>query len=205
MQQFITDPDAFMARGKLLKAGNTATVVKAEINGRAVVIKRYNIKNWRHALARCLRPTRAMHSWIHAHMLEIIGIRSLIPVALLEQRVGPLHGKAYFIAEWIEAPDLLSHASDAPLNAQEAAALSSLLQQMQKCQLSHGDFKANNLLLDRGDIAVIDLDAMRRHRSARRFARALKKDLERLRRNWPQGSVLQTQIVAITQGVNTAP
>jgi tRNA A-37 threonylcarbamoyl transferase component Bud32 len=204
MRQFLADPDGFMARGQLLKAGNTATVVKAEVNGRAVVIKRYNIKNWRHALARCLRPTRAMHSWLHAHLLEIIGIRSLVPVLLLEQRFGPLHGKAYFICEWIGAPDLLSHASDTPLDAPEVAALSSLLMQMQKCQLSHGDFKANNLLLDRGDIAVIDLDAMRRHRSARRFARAYNKDLERLRRNWPQGSVLQTQIATITQEVSAA-
>ncbi len=204
MRQFRADPDAFMARGTLLKAGNTATVVKSEINGRAVVIKRYNIKNWRHALARCLRPTRAMHSWVHAHLLEIIGIHSLVPVALLEQRFGPLHGKAYFICEWIGAPDLLSQASDAPLSTQEAAALSSLLMQMQKCQLSHGDFKANNLLLDRGDIAVIDLDAMRRHCSSHRFARAFNKDLERLRRNWPQGSVLQTQIAAITQKTSAA-
>jgi tRNA A-37 threonylcarbamoyl transferase component Bud32 len=205
LQQFLVDPDRFMAQGQLLKAGNSATVVKAEINGRPVVIKRYNIKNWRHAVARSLRPTRATHSWLYAHLLELVGIRSLVPVALLERRFGPLRSTAYFVAEWIEAPDLLSHPLDTPLNENEVAALRSLLLQMKKCQLSHGDFKANNLLLDGDAIAVIDLDAMHRHRSVHHFARAYKKDIERLRRNWPSGSVLQLQIESLTQEISVAP
>lgn len=197
MQQFLADPDSFIARGQLLKAGNTATVVKSEINGRAVVIKRYNIKNWRHALSRSVRPTRAQHSWHYAHMLELIGISSLIPVALLEQRWGPLHGKAYFICEWISAPDLLSLGMDYHLSEAATNSLQSVLLQMQKCRISHGDFKANNLLLDGNTIALIDLDAMKRHSSSRRFVHAFRKDIARLLRNWPEGSAMQTQVSAL--------
>jgi tRNA A-37 threonylcarbamoyl transferase component Bud32 len=197
LSNFFADPDRIMAQGTLLKAGNTATVVKAEINGRPVVIKRYNIKNWRHALGRSLRPTRAQHSWRYAHMLELIGIHSLIPVALLEQRCGPLHGRAYFICEWIGAPDLLSLGADYRLSEREADALQSLLLQMRKCRVSHGDFKANNLLLDGDNIAVIDLDAMQRHWSSHRFARAFRRDIARLLRNWPEGSAMHMQVSAI--------
>jgi tRNA A-37 threonylcarbamoyl transferase component Bud32 len=208
IQSFLADPDRFMARGQLLKAGNTATVVKAEINARPVVIKRYNIKNWRHAIGRSLRPTRAQHSWLHAHMLELIGIHSLLPVALLEHRFGPLRGKAYFICEWIAAPDLLALGPDYHLNDDEADALQSLLLQMQTCRISHGDFKANNLLLDRGNIALIDLDAMCRYNSSRRFERAFHKDIARLLRNWPADSALHQQVAMLSPkmvGTNASP
>lgn len=201
LQNFLHNPDDFIAHSQLLKAGNTATVVKSEINGRPVVIKRYNIKNWRHAISRCLRPTRAQHSWQYAHMLELMGTPSLKPVALLERRCGPLRGTAYFVCEWIDAPDLLSLGADYQLSDSNVQALQSLLSQMQKCRISHGDFKANNLLVDGDHIALIDLDAMQRHRSARGFARALRRDIERLLRNWPQGSAMYTQVAAITHDI----
>jgi len=196
-RQFLRDPDAYMARGQLLKAGNTATVAAATMNGRPVVIKRYNIKNWRHALSRSLRPTRAWHSWRYAHLLELIGIPSLKPVALLERRFGPLRGKAYFVSEWIDAPDLLGTGRRRALSESELRALQSVLLQMQTCRLSHGDFKANNLLVTRGEIAVIDLDAMCRHRDVRGFRRAFKRDLARLQRNWVEGEPIFAQVNAV--------
>lgn len=201
-QQFLRDPDAYMARGELLKAGNTATVVSAIMNGRSVVIKRYNIKNWRHALSRAVRPTRAWHSWKYAHLLELIGIPSLKPVALLERRWGPLRGRAYFISEWIDAPDLLGTGRHRALSPAELGALKSILLQMEKCRLSHGDFKANNLLVTPEQIAVIDLDAMRRHREPRGFWRAFRRDLARLQRNWVEGEPAFSQIYALVSEIS---
>ena len=201
LRYFLRNPNHVIAQGQLLKAGNTATVVKAEINGRPVVIKRYNIKNWRHAISRCLRPTRAHHSWLCAHMLEMMGTPSLKPVALLEQRCGPLRSTAYFVCEWIDAPDLLSLGEDYRLNDAKVEALRSLLLQLKKSCISHGDFKANNLLVDGDRMILIDLDAMRRHTSARGFARAFRKDLQRLLRNWPEGSAMHTQVAAIIRDI----
>ncbi|MET0379353.1 MAG: hypothetical protein ABW049_10225, partial [Spongiibacteraceae bacterium] len=99
LEHFCSDPEAMLAGSQVqvLKAGNTATVVRTVIDDAAVVIKRYNIKSWRHALSRCWRPTRAAHSWQFAHLLEIAGIRSPQPVALVERRWGWLRGRAYFV------------------------------------------------------------------------------------------------------------
>lgn len=130
LEQFMLDPERLMAQGTLLKAGNTATVVKATINGRDVVVKRYNIKNWRHAISRALRPTRASHSWRYAHVLELIGIDATRPVALLEKRWGPVRGRAYFVCEAINAPDLLSVGQQRSLQDSEQDALAALLEQM---------------------------------------------------------------------------
>ena len=197
LQRFARDPDGFMADSQLLKAGNTATVVKAVLDGKAVVIKRYNIKNWRHAISRSLRPSRAAHSWRMAHVLELLGFDSLQPIALLERRCGPLRSTAYFIGSWIEAPDLLTVANQRALSAAELEALRSFLQEMVSCRLSHGDFKANNLLLDDERIAVIDLDSMRQHTNLRSFQRAFARDLTRLLRNWSADNTTRRQIEAV--------
>jgi len=199
---FAQDPDSFMAACEVLKAGNSATVVKASMAGKAVVIKRYNIKSASHALRRSLRATRAEHCWDYSHLLEIAGISSLKPVAWLEQRRGPLRSTAYFICEWIDAQDLLQVGNQRMLADDEIAALRALLQAMQMCQLSHGDFKANNLLLTQSvaaakSLSLIDLDAMRQHRNERRFQRAFAKDLARLQRNWDDQQPVHQQIAAL--------
>lgn len=202
LARFEQDPDAFMATCDMLKAGNSATVVKARIGGKAVVIKRYNIKNVGHAVRRSLQATRAEHCWRYSHLLEIAGMASLKPVAWLERRCGPLRSTAYFICEWIEAQDLLTTGNQRALNDDELQALRTLLQSMQLCRLSHGDFKANNLLLTRQlraqpCIALIDLDAMRRHSDGGSFQRAFAKDLARLQRNWDKGLSARAQIDAL--------
>ena len=201
-QRFMKDPDAYMAQGQLLKAGNTATVAKAVMNGKVVVIKRYNIKNWRHALSRSVRHTRAWHSWKYAHLLELIGIASLKPVALLERRWGPFRGEAYFVSECIEASDLLSVGRRRALSESEMNSLRSILLQMETCRLSHGDFKANNLLVAPSGIAVIDLDAMRRHYEPRGFWRAFRRDLARLQRNWVEGEPAFTPIYSLVAEIS---
>jgi hypothetical protein len=172
-------------------------VVKGALGDRPVVIKRYNIKNWRHAIGRSLRSTRAEHSWRMAHLLEIMGIDSLRPVALLERRRGPLRGTAYFISTWIDAPDLLSLGTQRALDDAELLALDSLLRQMATARISHGDFKANNLLVRADRMAIIDLDSMRRHASASSFRQAFERDLKRLLRNWTNADPTFAQVARI--------
>ena len=188
------DPDRFMKAGTLLKAGNTATVVKTEFNGEPVIIKRYNIKNWRHALSRALRPTRAEHSWLYAHWLELAGIESIKPIALIEKRFGWWRSTAYFVGSRIDGIDLLSIGQQRQLMESELAGLRALLETMRDARLSHGDFKANNLLLNEKGIALIDLDAMREHSSESSWHRAFERDMARLLRNWPSDSAIASQI-----------
>ncbi|MBW1746795.1 MAG: hypothetical protein JRJ25_11240 [Deltaproteobacteria bacterium] len=85
----IADPDSVIDSSRLLKEGNSSTVALAEVNGKLLVIKRYNIKNFIHALKRYLRNTRAWTSWRNAHRLELLGIPTPKPIAFLERRWGP--------------------------------------------------------------------------------------------------------------------
>ncbi|MFT3929020.1 MAG: lipopolysaccharide core heptose(I) kinase RfaP [Spongiibacteraceae bacterium] len=201
MTQLCANPDRFMQSGKLLKAGNTATVVKAELNGKPIIIKRYNIKNWRHAISRALRPTRAEHSWLYAHWLELAGIESMKPIALIEKRFGWLRSTAYFVGSWIEGDDLLATGQHRQLTDKEINHVKTLLEIMRDTHLSHGDFKANNLILTGSGVALIDLDAMREHTNERKWQSAFARDMARLLRNWPDSNHVRQQINAMLHQV----
>ena len=146
-----------------------------------------------HALSRSWRPSRAWHSWLEGHRLNFLGIATPRPLALVEQRAGPLRGKAWLISEYCDGASLAERYPD-PDTAPPAAeldALGALLRQLVAARISHGDLKATNLLWCDGTPHLIDLDAMRQHAGEAAFRRAWEKDCARFLRNWPQGSALR--------------
>lgn len=187
----LTDPDAALAAGRLLKDGGTCTVAALETGRAPLVIKRYNLKHWRHALSRAWRPSRAWHSWLAAHRLAFYGIATPPPLAMLEERFGPLRGRAFLLTGWCPGDNLL-HVLDAgqepppPL----ATAIESLFAVLHRVRITHGDLKATNLLWHAGRLFLIDLDATVEHRNAAAFRRAWRRDRARFLRNWPADSPL---------------
>jgi hypothetical protein len=186
------DPDAWLENGEPLKRGRSATLARVEIGGRQLVIKRYNIKSAGHALSRCWRPSRAWHSWVEGHRLDFLGIATPRPLALIERRYGPLRGKAWLITEYCPGVDLAAHFATLTETAEipEVDALATLYRQLADFHITQGDAKATNLLWHAGRVHLVDLDATRQHTSATAFARAWRKDRERLLRNWPADSAL---------------
>jgi tRNA A-37 threonylcarbamoyl transferase component Bud32 len=187
----MVSPDTAMRAGEMLKDGRTSTVARVASGDRALVIKRYNLKNLRHTLTRFWRPSRAWHSWREAHRLAFYGIATPDPLALVEERVGPLRGRAFLITEHCPGINLLKLLSaEAMPSAEVAQAIVSLFQRLHDLRISHGDLKATNLLWRDGRVFLIDLDAMVQHQSPRRYAKAWRRDRARLLRNWASASVL---------------
>ena len=188
MVSFLENPDKFIKKGRMLKDGNSSTVVVVTINNRKYVVKRYNIKNFIHALKRCFRSTRAWKSWKNAHRLNMLGIDTPKPIALLEKRWGVLRCKAYFVTEYIEGTDAyhLIHSGKLKENALKIFAdqFIKIFKQLINALITHGDFKATNFIPSEGKMYVIDLDALRTHHFKGKFQRALKKDLKRFMKNW---------------------
>jgi tRNA A-37 threonylcarbamoyl transferase component Bud32 len=198
----LADPDRWIAEGTALKRGNTCTVARVELGGRALVIKRYNLKHLGHAMSRAWRPTRAWHSWREGHRLDLFGIPTPRPLALVEERWGPLRARAWLVTEYCAGPDLLTHldpASEPP--PAEAAALRMLFATLYRERISHGDLKATNLLWQGDRIALIDLDAMRQHATISGFVRSWRGDRARFLRNWPAGSPLHRWLDAMLPGI----
>lgn len=185
--------DARIDAGHIYKTGGAATVARVELNGRPLVVKRYNIKSWLHWLKRFWRPSRAWHSWVESNRLELLGIATPRPLAVLERRWCWLRGRAYLVTDYCGGEDLIArftpHVHGCPPEA-ELAALDRLFAALIRERLSHGDFKGHNLFWDDGRWSLIDLDAMRQHAGQSGFARAYARDRARFLRNWPADSAL---------------
>lgn len=190
----VADPDRWMAAGRMLKDGGTCTVARVEAGDRPLVVKRYNLKNLHHALSRAWRPSRAWHSWLAGHRLRFLGIATPAPLALVEERLGPLRRRAWLVTEHFPGPNLLDHLAPhvaAGPPPAEADALRRLFAALHRERISHGDMKATNFLWQDGEVAVIDLDALVQHRSAAAHARSWRRDRARFLRNWPEESGLR--------------
>ncbi|MGE8067172.1 lipopolysaccharide kinase InaA family protein [Pseudomonas sp. NPDC089569] len=186
--------DALLDQGHLYKTGGAASVGKVVVDGRTLVIKRYNIKGFAHWLKRFWRPSRAWHSWREGNRLAFLGFATPQPLALLEKRFLWLRSRAYLITEHLSGPDIIERfapyveSGDAP--EAELAALDHLFAELIRERISHGDFKGHNLFWQDDRWALIDLDAMRQHASPGSFAPAYARDRARFMRNWPENSAL---------------
>jgi tRNA A-37 threonylcarbamoyl transferase component Bud32 len=190
MVEFLDDLDASLqhAESQYLKQGNTCTLWRVPVDGRQLVVKRYNIKGTGHRFNRAFRQTRAAISWMNAHRLGMYGIPTARPVALVEERMGPLRGRAWFVSEYVEgdaATGLCTRQGPDPDDMQLAVTrVTGVLAQLAQCKISHGDMKGSNFILSGQQAVVIDLDSMRQHLSSLAFRQSQRRDMRRFMRNW---------------------
>jgi len=183
MRELLSRIDERMESGKLLKAGNSATVALVEGPSGPLVVKRYNIKGLGHGISRAFRKSRAWISWANANRLDFLGISTVKPVALVEERFGPLRRRAYFVTEYIDGPDAtVLPEKENPMA--EMASIVDILKELAAAGVSHGDLKASNFLLGSDGPVIIDLDSMKEHTNPVDRDRAEKKDIARFMRNW---------------------
>ncbi|WP_353187915.1 lipopolysaccharide kinase InaA family protein [Pseudomonas sp.] len=194
MLPVLDQADALLDQGHLYKTGGAASVGKVEVAGRALVIKRYNIKNFAHWLKRFWRPSRAWHSWREGNRLAFLGIATPKPLAVLEKRFLWLRRSAYLVTEYLPGPDIIERFAPYVENGQapeaELLALDQLFARLIAERISHGDFKGHNLFWQTDRWALIDLDSMCQHSSVGSFAPAYARDRARFMRNWPESSAL---------------
>ncbi|MEG9622594.1 lipopolysaccharide kinase InaA family protein [Pseudomonas guariconensis] len=201
MLSVLQNADALIDAGHLYKTGGAASVARIEVDGRTLVLKRYNIKNTAHWFKRFWRPSRAWHSWIEGHRLAFLDIATPRPLAVLEERIMGLRSRAFLVTEYADGPDLIEcfqpyvESGEAP--EEQVQALVHLMQQLIHERISHGDLKGHNLFWQDGKWSLIDLDAMCQHATQLSFAPAYARDRARMLRNWPSSSGLHQRLDAL--------
>ncbi len=195
LEQFIENPNGFIVQENLIKKGNSSTVAEVTIANREFVLKRYNIKSFLHGLTRLFRPSRAHHSWRNAAVLDMLGIDTPRPYLFMEERVlWFFRRRAYFLCEKLASDNLglQLQAQDSQQFAMEDLinAFRLLFEVMSDYCISHGDMKATNFIYSDSRLYVLDLDAMQRHNSHKRFSAKMEKDMARFKRNW-EGTKLE--------------
>ncbi len=200
MRMLLSNLDAAIDKARdadcLLKDGNTSTLARIECPEGPLVVKRYNLKNFTHRLERAFRKSRAWISWGNIFRLEFLGINTAEPIALVEERFGPIRLRAYLVTKYIAGSD----ASSLNELADPTPAISSiarLLCDMTEVCLTHGDLKASNFLLSSDGPMLIDLDSMREHQRGKPFTSAVQKDLARFMKNWESNPRISTRFATL--------
>ncbi len=189
-QTLLENLDQAIAEGEILKRGNSATVARVKVGTLDLVIKRYNIKNTLHRVRRAFQPSRAAVSWANAQRLTHCGIETPEAIAILEERTGPLRGRAYIINRYMPGVSAEQFFADNAPNSKNSKLLipqfDEIFRAMANIRVSHGDLKASNFIISDQRVVLIDLDSMRQHHQQRKFQAAFNKDMARFQRNWNQ-------------------
>ncbi len=190
LRELIADPDCSITQGTVIKKGYTSTVASTMIDGQCVLVKRYNIKNWKHAISRAFRPTRAFHTWTNAHRLIFFGINTPTPIAFIEERWGFIRRRAYYISEYYTGDTCWDFFHNPKIKQKQklqiAKSIAAQLKKLKNIKISHGDLKASNILVSGNQASFVDLDSMKRHWFSRGFKKAWEKDMKRFLRNWSE-------------------
>ena len=198
LREVINNPDQAISGGQLLKRGNSATVAMIESDQGPLVIKRYNIKSYGHLFTRFFRKSRAAISWANTFRLEFLGINTLKPVALIEERFGPFRGRAYFITQYVAGDDA-SSLIDRQNPEADVISIVEIINDMKAAGVSHGDLKASNFLLTEEGAVIIDLDSMQEHSRLQPRKKAQIKDRERFMRNWSSAPGLEKRFADLLE------
>lgn len=173
---------------RLMKAGDTTTLMKVVSNNDLFVIKRYNLKGFWHGLKRAFQESRAMKCWRNAFLLEFLNFPTPRAVAAIEKRRGPLRQQAYFIMEYLSGPNLMEFCLDQSRTTDEllnmANKIFQLFSNLAGMRISHGDLKATNILIVNNAPVLLDLDSMRVHTLQKSWRKAQQKDIRRFMKNW---------------------
>jgi len=185
----------------VLKSGRSATVIKVKLDHHEFVIKRYNLKNLWHRLRRCLRPTRAWASWRLAQKLELFGIHTAKPAAFIEKRYLGFRSQSYYVTEYVsgERADqyFTAHQHQEETIMTMIKRVTTLLRNLRKVEVTHGDLKITNILIDKDKQPVlIDLDGAMEHASLSSLRAAWRKEIKRFLRNFQHQPVIREKFKA---------
>ncbi len=185
----------------VLKDDASSTVVVVNVDGRDLVIKRTNAKNWFYKLRRLFAMTRAQKNWKNAQKLLALGINTFEPIAILEERFGPLRKRGYFICSYVSGISASVYfAANSKLQEKwELAAnhICDVVALLARNWISHRDLNLHNIILIDDKPWLIDLDAMRQHRWYLTAKRGEKRERERFLQEWPQMPEKYAQAMAL--------
>lgn len=173
----VVNPDElFKFTEKNLKKSKRAKLAAIRFEGRRYILKRYNLKNWRHRLKRLLSPSLAWKIWKTNYLIKLRGISTSHLLAAVDVGTGLGYRCSYALYEYIDnISEGYRYIQDSFLDDRKRPymmrRLAKLAWELHQKGIRHGDFKASNIIWSfdeqKGNLKVIDLDAVRFNRFLR--------------------------------------
>ena len=175
--------DDVMREGEVLKSSKKTSVVKTQIGSLQVVVKRYHTHRIWDGIKQWFRVSPAYNSWFYAHWLIEKNIPTPKPLATVEQKLGLIRKRSYYIYQYLDFESLSDVLLAKPIDSPEFKALGervvSLFMALFKAKTHDRDFKISNFLVHHGEIYLIDLDSVSFYVSDIFLNSVLKKDQQK--------------------------
>jgi tRNA A-37 threonylcarbamoyl transferase component Bud32 len=197
-----TCPDQYLAKGCMLKRGERSTVVRfsaddGDGHDAGYVLKRFRSKGPIHSAMHCLLRTRARRGWKYGHLLRSAGVRTPLPLAYREDRIGPVRHTSCLLTRYVPGVSLHdyleTHADDDTEGwHQLAREFADLWNRLGESRITHGDLKAPNVIIAEDlKLWLIDLDATSRHALEGLWSFRRARDWERFLENFEDRPALR--------------
>jgi GT2 family glycosyltransferase/tRNA A-37 threonylcarbamoyl transferase component Bud32 len=170
-------PGAFMNSfsDKVLNRSRTALMKSGTLDGKTIYLKRYNFKGIKDAIKNLFRKSRAQKAFEAALMLECLGLGTPGVLFACERRVFGFLLDSYIATQGIHAIDLVKYVQENFYDHKDIIMLAKYIRRIHEMGIMHTDLKGENILINKKDIFLIDMDRLRRLRfiSHRRIAKNL--------------------------------
>ncbi len=176
---------------EICKDGSRALVGKHALSdGTKCVMKYYRPKNLAKKINYALRGSRCMRSWIAARAFSQLGIPTAEPMMIHEEKkAAGIMLKQSFLACHLAPGIQLHKVTDETSLDEIASQLKTAFSTMAAYRISHGDLKANNIMVDPNNrIRFIDLDGTAILSPQKTWEDLWQRDRTRFLKNWPKDS-----------------
>ncbi len=193
------DPDEFLEAGQAVSRDDYGAVARVPVHapqpdghfGKSAVglLKRFNLRSVLHTLTRVLLFTRGSRSWTYGRELLSAGIGTARPLAMVEDRLGPLRFRSFVLTEQIEGTPLPEFLAKTELNTLEldrlAGQFARIWHTLGELRIVHGALHASNFLVTpQGQLKLINLDGTWRHWFDLTFLHRRDRDWLRFMKTW---------------------
>ena len=181
----------------VLKLDDSSLVLKKDSDIGYLVATLYKRTSFRNVIRNTLSQTYAQHCWHFAHKLRSLGLGTPEPLAYIEEKKVGFNYRSWYICRYDEgiscANYFLHSASFTPAMANTAAAIVDMFIELKNNQMSHGNIKANNLLISVNRLSLIDLHCMDYQPDSQKAEQMWRQDIGRFMENWRERFDIEKQ------------
>lgn len=172
----------------VLNIHNQALVLKLDSDLGPLTAKYRSNESLKKMLLSTLGNISAKRNWQYAHYLLQHHIATPEPLAYIHLKKKGLNYQSWYICRYLEGVNceeyFLNSPTFTPSMRNTVSAIVEMFMALRSCQLSHGKFKASNILILQNQPCLIDLDSMSYHGNKRQAEKKWRKDLQTFMENW---------------------